>query len=274
MQQRISLQQADGGLALDTPYDGTFLAEFKAKIPYSDRTWDAARKRWIIAHEKAPEICRLVEQYFGVTLEIPQAGPAAASELRVLRVEYVGRCKARKDGDPVSHWTPAPTEKPRQPAGPQTLYRVLTVKQTATPDELKRAYRQLARQWHPDTCREADAHEQFIRIKHAYDVLSDAKSRRKYDAGLKLEASLVKPASDPFRPFGRPKNMAVQRHDDQTLGYRSPLRCGMLVVEGTARVGQFVVSKILRWDDVVRDDGKTMVSSWPAYGDTFEINWV
>lgn len=300
------LSPADGGYALDTPFDRTFLDAFKATIPYSDRRWDGARKRWIIAHEKAPEICRLVEQHFGVRLPIPQSGPVAASELRVLRVEYVGRCKARNPDDPPDKWTasgslgsgdwsivfpepvlrawflddlddagerPAGTGKrPRTPDGSQALYKILAIKATATADEIKKAYRQLARQWHPDVCREPDAKDQFLRIKHAYDVLGDDKRRRKYDAGLKLEASLTK-THDPFRPFGRPKNMAVHRNDDQTLGYRSPLRCGLIVAEGIPRVGQFVISKILRWEDIVQD-GKTMVSSWPPYGDGYEINWV
>jgi hypothetical protein len=297
-----SLSPADGGLALESPYDAALVAAIKA-LPYNDRRWDQARRRWIIAHEKAPEICRLVEQHLGVVLQIPQAGPVAASELRALRVEYIGRAKPRDDGtssasgylsqnertlvfpesvlrawflDDLDDAQAAPAaekQRERKPTGPLTLYKILAVKPAATADELKKAYRQLARQWHPDVCKEADANEQFLRIKHAYDVLGDAKSRRKYDAGLKLEASLAKPNHDPFRAYGRPKNMAVHRNDDEALGYRSPLRCGMLVCEGTPRVGQFIVSKILKWDDVIDSQGRTMVSSWPAYGDIYEVTW-
>jgi len=296
------LSPADGGLALESPYDAALVAAIKA-LPYNDRRWDQARKRWIIAHEKAPEICRLVEQHLGVTLQIPAAGPGAASELRVLRVEYVGRAKARDDGtsnasgylgqndrslvfpesvlrawflDDLDDGTPATNgadKRPRTPTGPLTLYTILAIKQTATADELKKAYRRLVMQLHPDHNKEPDASEQFQRLQHAYDVLKDAKTRRKYDAGLKLEASLTKHEPEPFRPYGRPKNMAVNRHDDEALGYRSPLRCGMLVCEGTPRVGQFIVSKILKWDDIIDGQGRTMVSSWPVYGDSYEVTW-
>lgn len=61
------------------------------------------------------------------------------------------------------------------------LYNVLGVARTATSDELKKAYRKLARQYHPDVNKAPDAGAKFTEVQEAYDVLSDEKKRRYYD---------------------------------------------------------------------------------------------
>src|SRR5512136_2746402 len=60
-------------------------------------------------------------------------------------------------------------------------YEVLGVSRTATPDEIKAAFRRLARQYHPDVSQEANAEEHFKEINEAYSVLSDADKRAAYD---------------------------------------------------------------------------------------------
>ncbi|KQP01201.1 molecular chaperone DnaJ [Leifsonia sp. Leaf264] len=62
-------------------------------------------------------------------------------------------------------------------------YEVLGVSREATPDEIKKAYRRLARELHPDVNPGADASERFKLVTHAYDVLSDPKQRQQYDLG-------------------------------------------------------------------------------------------
>jgi len=60
-------------------------------------------------------------------------------------------------------------------------YEVLGVSKDASPEELKKAYRKLARQYHPDVNKAPDAEDKFKEAKEAYDVLGDDQKRATYD---------------------------------------------------------------------------------------------
>lgn len=190
----------------------------------------------------------------------------------IFSLYYIGRCKSAWNAEPMAYamnehleWKVLLLESAMKkwfgfevdPAGAVTLYGVLGVKREATADEIKSAYRRMAMQWHPDRCKEAGAQETFLRIQEAYDILSGSK-RGKYDAGLALEQTI--------------KRSEVKQEDK--FGYRSPLRNGMVAVEGywtkpksnsSMFNGKFVVENILAWTDLVDGVGRTLISSW-QYG--------
>lgn len=60
-------------------------------------------------------------------------------------------------------------------------YEIMGVKKDATQDEIKRAYRKLARKYHPDVSKEADAETKFKEVGEAYEVLKDPEKRTAYD---------------------------------------------------------------------------------------------
>jgi molecular chaperone DnaJ len=66
-------------------------------------------------------------------------------------------------------------------ANKKDFYDVLELKKDASAEDVKKAYRKLARQYHPDVNKAADAEAKFKEVKEAYDVLSDDQQRARYD---------------------------------------------------------------------------------------------
>ncbi|MBB6093442.1 curved DNA-binding protein [Povalibacter uvarum] len=60
-------------------------------------------------------------------------------------------------------------------------YKILGVERDAKPEDIKRVYRRLARKYHPDVSKEADAENKFKEVQEAYEVLKDPEKRAAYD---------------------------------------------------------------------------------------------
>ena len=262
-----SLTLENGILVYRSGYSPALVAALKAMIPATDRKWEPARKVWLVAPHYGQTLVDLTSQHLGENIGLPRGGQVAMTETRILEVRYIGMTKDRGDGNrtafglsPAGDWSvifPETTLREwfnaeARPDEVATLYAVLGVQNAASEPDIKAAYRRLVRVWHPDVCSEPDAGEQFIRIQHANEVLGSTRMRAKYDAGLVLEASL-------------------QGHKDFTdlldsniaQGYRSPLRCGLIMAEGRETLGRFIVEKIVSWLDITNDTGQVLVVSWP-----------
>src|SRR5438874_13578073 len=74
-------------------------------------------------------------------------------------------------------------------------YKILGVERNAGEDDIKKAYRKLARKYHPDVSKEADAKEKFQEVSEAYETLRDKEKRAAYDS----LGSGFRPGQD-FRP--------------------------------------------------------------------------
>jgi hypothetical protein len=269
------------GLALSSPYDAGFVAQFKMAVPANARAWDKTSKVWVIDASHAGPVADLCARYFGERPAVPaiQAG-AARPEIRVIRLEYLGQCKRRDDGaitatgyaegawtviapEPVlRRWFegPGPSVSELGMARPETYYGVLGVAQSADAAAIKAGYRRMARQWHPDVCAEPTAHAMFLTIQGAYNILSDPLLRKKYDAGLLFEArgSLAR------------RERHVLHHD----GYRTPLRCGLVVAEALPRLGRWELSSIHSWADITDLSGRVLVTSWDKDAERIRYEWV
>lgn len=272
MMNRCEISDECGLLAMKTPYIPE-LVECVKSLPYADRRYDGARRIWLVDPKHGRDLVKWIEQYTGEVVSLPSIHVRnAAPVMRLLDVRYIGMCKFRGDGSSSAFglvgndwqlifpesvlrgWFDSGDPNP-EPTAAQTLYQVLGIKKAATQDEVKSAFRRLARQWHPDVCQEPNAHEVFIRIKDAADILSDAHKRARYDAGLQLQKRYE-------RELRSAEKYAKESAQLMQQNYRSPLRCGRLMVEGIEKVGRLEVTKILAWEDIVKN-GKTLVVSWP-----------
>jgi curved DNA-binding protein len=82
-------------------------------------------------------------------------------------------------------------------------YKILGVERTASEDDIKKAYRRLARKYHPDVSKELNAKEKFQEVSEAYETLRDKEKRAAYDSlGSYRPGQDFRPPPDWFDRFG------------------------------------------------------------------------
>ena len=264
-------------LELHTPYNAGLVAALKSIAP-EHRQWDAIAKVWRVPVSQQTMVKQIVKQFYPDAQFYALQSAPAQRETRVLRVEYLGAPKERADSSFSSFgwcseswsvvipdqvlraWFKEPEHNESQAAS--TLYGTLMITQQANADEVRSAYRRLARQWHPDVCGEPNASDVFKQISEANRILSDPLMRCKYNAGLVLEASAQ-------------VKQAIRRRDlwSEVSRWQLPLRCGIITCEGTQEL-KFSVSRILLWQDIIDSAGRVLVTSWLVGADTFTRKWV
>ncbi|HVS23489.1 MAG TPA: DnaJ C-terminal domain-containing protein [Gammaproteobacteria bacterium] len=105
-------------------------------------------------------------------------------------------------------------------------YEIMGVARDASPDEIKRAYRRLARKYHPDVSKEKDAEARFKEVGEAYEVLRDPEKRKAYDQlGRRPQGEEFRPPPDwNFEFEGEDRSGAHSDFFEQLFGGLSGLR--------------------------------------------------
>ncbi len=145
-------------------------------------------------------------------------------------------------------------------------YKILGVARGASQEEIKRAYRRLARKYHPDVSKEANAEDRFKEVQEAYEVLKDPEKRAAYDQlGSNWRSGQeFRPPPDwgkgfEFTTFGTEDDSGFSDFFASLFGSRSPFGQRSTRSGHFARAGQDHVAKIqIDLEDAFRGGTQTI----------------
>jgi curved DNA-binding protein CbpA len=133
----------------------------------------------------------------------------------------------------------------------ETYYDILGVSRDATPDEIRAAYRRLAKQNHPDVNPDPAANERFIAIQQAYETLIDPDARVRYDMVLDGHPGFA--SYGPFRYSGGAGGETSSSPPSYSWSWQVPdsgiARVGFLIfmlISGVLLLFMLVASLIVR----------------------------
>lgn len=285
---KCKITEYEGNLVVNTPFNRGFVEEFKLIVPRHERVWNNAGKVppkvWLVHPKHGKAVAALCRRYFGDDPKLPQTTAQVVSKRGTIRLLYVGGEKRRDDGSrtasgmlyttkngdvvisrewPViflegvlENWFGGKPLTEDDTAGSllpnDSYYLKLGLKDVEDDqDVIKKAFRRMARQWHPDVCKEPDAEDRFKLINEAYGVLSDPPRKKLYDLGQQMVESTVTP------------QLAQDLWEED---YKPPLRCGIIQCDYDVVLGRALVKRIYQWDDIIDEHGRTLVTSW-MFGD-------
>lgn len=129
-----------------------------------------------------------------------------------------------------------------------THYERLGVSESATPDEVKSAFRRIAREHHPDVNSDAGSHELFLAAKEAYEVLSDPDRRRNYDLSLGYDRQAKLKQTKARQESAEKARRRVQQAAEERVSSADVLRMTMLLNSHRFREAEAVARQMLRTD--------------------------
>ena len=154
----------------------------------------------------------------------------------------------------------------------RTHYQMLGVDEGADESMLRRAYRRLAKRWHPDLCRDEGAAERFRQVDEAYRCLTDPAERARYDQSLRWRRARSWLETSP--PAGEAEGTWVR--DVDRRGPARPVPAWQAAPTYAAR-GERDITKVLLWLLAVGALIAVVAATWPdpidspGYGPDGEI---
>ena len=281
------LKYTTQGIQFKFPYSQTAVANFKRSLAYGTYRpiyEDRKFQYWLCAADSKKNLILFSEKNFGTKPDIigvPKSQQNNKPETKLFEVYYIGMPKDRGNGQPTAYglvgdnwelvftedvlrqWFECGVSQQRRITKKESFYALLAIPQNANGAEIKKAYRKMARRYHPDINKDDDAAERFIAVQNAYEKLSDPLIRRKYNACLVFEGSVENNNHDNWLP----DIWQDTRH------YRPPWRCGYIMARGTYQVGRFVVEKILQWEPITKN-GFDLVTSWDKAKQEIVESWI
>lgn len=287
------IEQRGNSLALFSDYDQGLVDAIKSQIPATGRCpiYNGGKfSHWEVSPQYGQLLASLCQRHLGEYPRVPLVQSTRPQvEQRLIRVEYIGQLKDRGDGKLTAfgcmteykfnpfgtnsmhiqnpkwlyvfsefvlrQWFEGDNQK--QDIVTTTYYSILALKRNARIDQIKSAWRKMVKRYHPDINHDDDAAEMTRLINEAYEVLRNPTMRKRYDAGLALEASLNQPKQQSFT----------------NQYWRPPIRCGLIMATGHDEVGRFVVDQIHEWHDIT-ENGMTLVTSWDTTSNSLIREWV